>query len=140
MTIPGIPGMVVGRTERIAVGVTNSYGDAQDLYVETVDPANPANYLEGQKSIPFEVIRETLRIRDGKAPGGFREENITIRLTRRGPVVTDLLPGLKSPPGDHRPLVALRDDGALPRPGPDSDGEVRGRPAQRRSGRSRRSC
>ncbi len=97
VTIPGIPGMVVGRTEHIAIGITNSYGDAQDLYVETVDPANPANYLEGKKSVPFEVIRETLRIRDGKAPGGFREENIVIRLTRRGPVVTDLLPGLKSP-------------------------------------------
>jgi penicillin amidase len=89
--------MVVGRTERIAVGITNSYGDAQDLYVETVDPANPANYLEGKKSIPFDVIRETLRIRDGEAPGGFREENLLIRLTRRGPVVTDLLPGLKAP-------------------------------------------
>lgn len=96
-TIPGIPGMVVGRTERIAVGITNSYGDAQDLYVETVDPANPANYLEGKKSIPFDVIHETLRIRDGEAAGGFREENLLIRLTRRGPVVTDLLPGLKGP-------------------------------------------
>ncbi len=31
----GPPGMVVGRTDRIAVGMTNSYGDAQDLYVET---------------------------------------------------------------------------------------------------------
>ncbi|MHB8910278.1 MAG: penicillin acylase family protein [Syntrophales bacterium] len=97
VTIPGIPGVVVGRTERIAVGITNSYGDAQDLYVETVDPANPANYLEGKKSIPFDVVRETLRIRDGNAPGGFREENLLIRLTRRGPVVTDLLPGLKGP-------------------------------------------
>ncbi len=97
VTIPGIPGIVVGRTEHIAIGITNSYADAQDLYVETVDPANRANYLEGKKSVPFGVIRETLRIRDGKAPGGFREEPLVIRLTRRGPVVTDLLPGLKGP-------------------------------------------
>jgi penicillin G amidase len=96
VTVPGIPGMVVGRTERIAVGVTNSYADAQDLYLETVDPADPGRYLEGRKSIPFEIIRETLRIKDGKAPGGFREEGVTIRLTRRGPVITDILPGLKS--------------------------------------------
>jgi penicillin amidase len=94
--MPGLPGMVVGRTERIAVGVTNAYGDAQDLYVETVDPANPANYLEGRQSIPFKTIREKIRIKDKKASGGFREEEIVIRLTRRGPVVTDLLPGLKS--------------------------------------------
>ena len=94
--IPGLPGMIVGRTERIAVGITNSYADAQDLYIETVDPADPGRYLEGQKSIPFEIVRETLRIKDGKAPGGFREEGVTIRLTRRGPVITDILPGLKS--------------------------------------------
>jgi penicillin G amidase len=103
VTVPGLPGMVVGRTERIAVGVTNSYGDAQDLYVETVDPADPGRYLEGSKSIPFEIIREKLWIRDGKAPGGFREEGITIRLTRRGPVITDILPSLKS-----RRLITVR--------------------------------
>jgi penicillin G amidase len=96
VAIPGVPGMIAGRTERIAIGMTNSYGDAQDLYVETVDPANPANYLEGRKSIPFETIRETLRIKDGKASGGFREERITILLTRRGPVVTGTLPDLRS--------------------------------------------
>ena len=96
VTVPGLPGMVIGRTERIAVGVTNAYGDAQDLYVETVDPADPGRYLEGRTSIPFGIIRERLRIRDGKAPGGFRQEEVTIRLTRRGPVITDILPPLKS--------------------------------------------
>jgi penicillin amidase len=96
VTIPGLPGMVIGRTDRIAVGVTNSYGDAQDLYVETIDPANPANYLEGGKSVPFETLDETLRIRDGNAPGGYREERIAIRSTRRGPVVSGVLPGLQS--------------------------------------------
>ncbi len=68
VTIPGTPGMVAGRTDRIAIGMTNSYGDAQDLYIETVDPANPGNYLEGRSSIPFETLQETLRIKDSKAP------------------------------------------------------------------------
>ncbi len=96
VAIPGIPGMVVGRTDHIAVGVTNAYGDTQDMYIETVDPARKARYLEGGQSIPFEVIEEKLRIKDRKANGGFREEKFTIRLTRRGPVITDILPGLKS--------------------------------------------
>lgn len=94
--IPGSPGSVIGRTEHIAIGVTNSYTDSQDLYVETVDPENPDNYLEGKKSIPFRMIREVLRIRDKKAPGGFREEEIAIRLTGRGPVVSDVLKGMKT--------------------------------------------
>jgi len=47
--IPGIPAMVVGRNEHIAVGVTNAYGDAQDLYVETIDPGNPGP-VHGRRS------------------------------------------------------------------------------------------
>ncbi|RPJ38949.1 MAG: penicillin acylase family protein [Deltaproteobacteria bacterium] len=94
--IPGIPSMIVGRNEHIAVGVTNAYGDAQDLYVETIDPKNPARYLEGDQSLPFEVITERLSIKDKNAPGGKREKEIKIRLTRRGPVVSGVLSGLKT--------------------------------------------
>jgi len=94
--IPGTPGMVIGRTDHIAIGLTNAYGDAQDLYVETVDPENPNRYLEGKKSLPFEVIEETLTIKDKDAPGGYRKEKVKIRLTRRGPVISGVLPGLKT--------------------------------------------
>ncbi len=94
--IPGIPSMVVGRNEHIAIGVTNAYGDAQDLYVETIDPQNPERYLEGDQSVPFEVLNEKLVIKDKKAPGGKREKVIKIRLTHRGPVVSGVLPGFKT--------------------------------------------
>jgi penicillin amidase len=94
--IPGLPAMVVGRNEHIAVGVTNAYGDAQDLYVETIDPQNPERYLEGDQSLPFEVLTEKLAIQDKKAPGGKREKEIKIRLTRRGPVVSGVLSGFKT--------------------------------------------
>lgn len=96
-TIPGVPGMLVGRTDRIAVGVANACGDAQDLFIETLDPRRSDRYLEGGVSRPFRVVSETIRIRDRKAPGGFREERIRVRLTRRGPVISGLLPG--PPPG-----------------------------------------
>jgi penicillin amidase len=94
--VPGMGGIVIGRNEHIAIGVTNSYGDAQDLYVETVDPRNPDNYLEGSRSIPFEILKETLKIKDKEAPEGFREEEITIKRTRRGPVISKVLPDLKT--------------------------------------------
>lgn len=93
---PGLGGMVVFRKANVAVGITNSYGDAQDLYVETVDPQNPDHYLEGGVSIPFSVLEENLTIKDKKAPGGIREETIQIRLTHRGPVVSDIFPKLKT--------------------------------------------
>ena len=95
-TIPGIPGALVGRSQYLANGVTNGYGDGQDLYIETVDPGNPDHYLENEKSIPFQIISETLKIKDKNAESGFREEVIKIRLTRRGPVISGILEPLKT--------------------------------------------
>ena len=89
--VPGIPGPVIFRSNYVAVGVTNSYSDSQDLYVETVDPENPDNYLEGGLSIPFSVVTEKLKIKDKKAKSGYRTQEIRIRLTRRGPIVSDVL-------------------------------------------------
>lgn len=94
--VAGIPGMVIGRNEHIAIGATNAYGDTQDLYVETVDPQNEDHYLEGGESIPFDVRTETIRIKDDRAPGGEREQELQIRSTSRGPVVSGALPGLNS--------------------------------------------
>lgn len=95
-SIPGTPGFVIGRNNHVAFGTTNAYGDAQDLYVETVDPQDANRYLEGTKSIPLEIIEETMTIRDKNAPDGRRQEKLTIKLTRRGPVVSDVLSALKT--------------------------------------------
>ncbi|HET6521451.1 MAG TPA: penicillin acylase family protein, partial [Geminicoccaceae bacterium] len=44
-TLPGVPGVVLGRNDRIAWGFTNSEADTQDLFVERLDPADPDRYL-----------------------------------------------------------------------------------------------
>ena len=116
--IAGLPGIAIGRTGHIAIAMTVAYGDMQDLYVETVDPENPGNYLEGGVSKPFSVVTETLRIKDETAPGGVRKEVIRIRSTGRGPVVTGVLEGLETDrvltlrwaaAETMRPAVGLRD-------------------------------
>jgi penicillin G amidase len=96
VNIAGIPGMVAGRNEHMAIGVTNAYGDVQDLYVETLDPAKPGHYLEGNRSIPFTLIKEILRIKDKAVEAGYREEKIQIKRTKRGPVISGLVSGLKT--------------------------------------------
>lgn len=96
LMIPGLPGIVIGRTDHAAFGITNAYGDIQDLYVETVDPENPDHYLEGAQSIPFEVIEEEWLFKDKDAPEGIGRETVRIRLTRRGPVVSGVLRGLST--------------------------------------------
>jgi penicillin amidase len=90
VNVPGLPGIIIGRNQYVATGVTNGYADAQDVSIETVDPNNPANYLEGQTSVPFELIEESIKVKDDTHESGYRQENFTVRLTRRGPVVSDL--------------------------------------------------
>jgi penicillin amidase len=96
VNIPGLPGIVVGRTDHVAYGVTNAYGDTQDLYVETLDPKDPDRYMEGNQSLPFQIVEEDLLIKDKNAPRGYREEQLKIRLTARGPVISGVLPGIKT--------------------------------------------
>ncbi|MCG8455483.1 MAG: penicillin acylase family protein, partial [Holophagales bacterium] len=100
VAVPGLPGVSLLRSSHVALSVTNAYGDAQDLFVETLDPADPSRYLEPEEggagctsSKPFEILRETLRIQDPDALGGVREEAFEIRLTPRGPVVSGILKG-----------------------------------------------
>ncbi len=98
------PGVLVGRNQDIAFGVTNAYGDMIDLYIERPDPADPRRYLEGETSRAFAIRTETLSIKDETAPDGLRQEQITIRSTRRGPVISDH--GLTAGASDA--LVSLR--------------------------------
>ena len=87
--LPGMPGILVGRTKHVAFGVTNAYGDVQDLYVETLDPADPNRYVDGERTLAFEVLTETIRVKDKPAPGGFRDHVLQVRTTKRGPVISD---------------------------------------------------
>lgn len=95
-TVPGLPGIIIGRNQYIASGLTNAYLDAQDLYIEQVNPNNPKEYLEGEQSIPFEIVKEVLKIKDGESPTGYRTEEIEIWHTRRGPVISKVLSTMNS--------------------------------------------
>lgn len=85
----GLPGLGLGRTDKIAFGVTNAYSDVADLFIEQEDPDRPGHYLEGDLSLPFGVIKDTIRVLDRREPGGYREVQLKIRYTRRGPVISD---------------------------------------------------
>jgi penicillin amidase len=104
--IPGMPGMVIGRTKHLAMAMTNAYADVQDLYIETLDPKDKGRYLEGSQSLVFQEIPETIKVKDGDAPGGFRLEKFVVRLSKRGPVVSDVLSGLAGAGSGH--VVTLR--------------------------------
>ena len=90
----GIPGLAVARTDRIAYGITNSYGDAIDLFIEREDPANHDHYLEGNQSVPFEIVEDTVRVRERGSSTGYRDIPLHVRVTHRGPVISDYGMGL----------------------------------------------
>ncbi len=89
MTLPGAPGVVLGRGSNLAWACTNLYLDDVDLFFERVDPTG-ARVLRGDEWIAMTVERETVRI-------GDREETIEVRRTDRGAFLeTDRELGLPS--------------------------------------------
>ncbi|MBL4674176.1 MAG: penicillin acylase family protein [Arenicella sp.] len=87
--LPGVPGLLLGRTQHVSFGLTNAYGDSQDLYIELIDPDNPQNYMDGDISRPLVIERKTIKIKDQSTANGIRETTIAIRHTRRGPIISD---------------------------------------------------
>jgi penicillin amidase len=81
-TLPGVPGVVLGRNDQIAWGFTNTGPDVQDLYIEKLDAAGGYLAPDGPRS--FEVIEETIRVK------GAEPEKLRIRVTRHGPVISDV--------------------------------------------------
>ncbi len=78
----GVPGIVIGHNEHIAWGVTNEAVDAQDLYIERVNPEDPGEYEVEGEWVPFDTRTETIKVAGG--------EDITYetRWTRHGPVIS----------------------------------------------------
>jgi penicillin amidase len=101
-TLPGIPGVIVGHNDRIAWGVTNAAPDVQDLYIERFDPADPGRYLFRGRWESASSVREVIGVRGRREP--VME---TVRLTRHGPILNDVVGGLD-------PFLALRWDALRP--------------------------
>lgn len=89
VTAPGSPGIGVGRTDYIAYGATVGGGDGVDLYIEQLDPDNEDHYLQGNESLALTIRMETLRVKDKTQADGFRNQEIRIRSTSRGPLISD---------------------------------------------------
>ncbi|TCP41013.1 penicillin acylase family protein [Rhodovulum marinum] len=94
-TIPGMPAVMAGRSARLGWGMTSSYMDDQDVFLEQLNPENPEEYRTPNGFRPFESRRIIIRVADG-AP-----ETITLRWTENGPVL----------PGDHFGLGSITPPG-----------------------------
>lgn len=82
-TVPGVPMLLIGHNGRVAWGFTTTHGDTSDIFVEKIDPADPARYLTPDGPVPFDTREERIVVRGGE------DVSITIRASRHGPIVSD---------------------------------------------------
>jgi len=108
VTMPGIPGVMIGRNRHIAWGVTSGMIDDVDFYRETVHPDSTALYLVGQRWHMMSRFTEEIRVKDQPPV------SVDIRFTRNGPVISGYHPA-----ADSEAVISMRwvgqqpDDGLL---------------------------
>jgi len=101
----GLPGLAFGTNGAVAWGATSNWADVADLYVERLVADGSEYYETPDGPERFGVREERFRIR--RAGGSFREELRTVRSTRHGVVINDIVDRI---PADF-PLVALHRHG-----------------------------
>ncbi len=101
-TLPGIPAVVLGRTDKIAWGFTNTGPDVQDLYLEKIDPNNPNQYIGPDGPLSFLAREEIIQIKD-KPPLRF-----VVKQSRHGPIISDSHTRSKKIIDTDRYALALR--------------------------------
>lgn len=94
-TIPGIPAVLVGRSETLGWALTSSYLDDQDIFIEKLNPENADQYLTPDGWKPFRSRETRIEVKDA---GTVRR---TLRWSRNGPVI----------PGNHFGLAAVTPPG-----------------------------
>ncbi|MFZ0544870.1 MAG: penicillin acylase family protein [Candidatus Promineifilaceae bacterium] len=83
-SLPGVPGILIGHNDRIAWGLTNASFDAEDVFIERINPENPNQYEVNGEWVDMELRQETIQVR-----GQDKPVVITVRKTRNGVVATD---------------------------------------------------
>ncbi|RYH10290.1 penicillin acylase family protein [Tropicimonas sp. IMCC6043] len=94
-TIPGVPAVIAGRSERLGWSLTYSYADDQDLFMEELNPADAQSYRTPEGWKDFRTERSIIQVKDAEPV------TITLRWSENGPVLPGSHFGLEgvTPPG-----------------------------------------
>lgn len=77
---PPFAGVAIGHNERVAWGLTIVGTDQEDVYVETVNPANANEVRFNGVWEPLQVVRETIRVKGGEPAV------VELKYSRHGPI------------------------------------------------------
>ena len=84
VSLPGVPGVVVGRNRHIAWGLTNGMIDDTDFFIEKTDSLHLNQYFSDGQWHELTTREEEIAVR------GANPDTLTIRETKRGPIVSDV--------------------------------------------------
>ncbi len=94
-TIPGVPAILLGRSEAVGWALTSSYLDDLDVHIEQLNPDNSEEYQTPDGWKPFQTRRSILTVKNALPV------TLTLRWTDNGPVL----------PGSHFDLGTITPPG-----------------------------
>ncbi len=80
-TIPGMPVVLTGRSADLGWGLTSSYLDDQDVFLEELNPGNVTEYRTQNGWTPFRTRESIIRVKDASAV------TVKLRWSVNGPVM-----------------------------------------------------
>ena len=90
-TIPGVPLVLVGRSEKLGWGLTTAYVDDQDVVIEALNPENKEEYQTPDGWATFESRQSIIKVKDAEPV------TVTLRWSKNGPIL----------PGTHYDLASI---------------------------------
>ncbi len=94
-TVPGIPAVLIGRSDDLGWGLTSAYLDDQDLFIERLNPDNPNEVVTPEGFTPLKSRPSIIKIK------GKRPRTITLQWSENGPIL----------PSDQANLAAITPPG-----------------------------
>ncbi|HYM74641.1 MAG TPA: penicillin acylase family protein [Candidatus Dormibacteraeota bacterium] len=85
VTLPGVPYVIVGHNQRVAWGFTNVGPIVTDIFIENFN--DQGAYQTPKGWVQPEHRTETIHVK------GKPDVNIDVKITRHGPIITELVPG-----------------------------------------------
>ncbi len=91
-SIAGLPGVhALGFNGHIAWSITVGNADNMDFFTEKLNPDNSNQYLTEDGYKDFQVIDETVKVKDDN---GIRDEKFKVKISRHGPIISDIISGM----------------------------------------------
>jgi penicillin amidase len=85
VTLPGVPGVVIGKGTNISWVLTNVMNDDSDFYIEKLDTSKTKYFIDG-KWQDLNIIKDTIKVK------GEKDRVLTVKETKRGPIISDIHP------------------------------------------------